>query len=82
MKPSDYFRRQCFIACDPDDALTGTVVDHVAEECVVWASDYPHPDSHFPGTMDLTLETLKSVPERARRRVLGENAARLFGLPD
>jgi predicted TIM-barrel fold metal-dependent hydrolase len=81
MKPSEYFRRQCFIACDPDDELTGTVVRHVGDECVVWASDYPHPDAHFPGTMDLTLESMKDIPDDARRKVLGENAKRLFGLP-
>jgi predicted TIM-barrel fold metal-dependent hydrolase len=39
------------------------------------------PDSHFPGTMDLTLESLKDVPVDARAKVLGTNAMRLFGLP-
>ncbi len=82
MKPSDYFRRQCFIACDPEDAMTGTVVEQVSDECVVWASDYPHPDARFPGTMDATLESLKGVPEPSRSRVLGANAQRLFALTE
>ena len=80
MKPSDYFRRQCFIACDPDDALTNSVVTAVGDDCVVWASDYPHPDSHFPGTMDVTLESMKEVPKASREKILGTNAQRLFGL--
>ena len=81
-KPSEYFQRQCFIAFDPDDEMVETVVRTLGDECIVWASDYPHPDAHFPGTMDLTLESLQGVPEASRRKLLGENARRLFGLPD
>jgi len=81
MKPSEYFRRQCFIACDPDDEMVEVVARKVGDECIVWASDYPHPDAHFPGTMDVTLATLRDVPEASRRKILGENARRLFRLP-
>lgn len=80
LKPSEYFRRQCFIACDPDDEMVDTVVRLVGDECVVWASDYPHPDSHFPGTMDVTLKALAPLSETERAKVLGENARRLFQL--
>ena len=81
MKPSEYFRRQCFVACDPDDEMVDTVVRLVGDECVVWASDYPHPDSHFSGTLEVTLEALRDVPKESREKVLGANAQRLFHLP-
>ncbi len=42
--PSDYFRRQCFISCDPDETAAPLIVEHVGRECFVWATDYPHPD--------------------------------------
>ena len=81
MKPSEYFQRQCFIAFDPDDDLVESVVRQVGDECIVWSSDYPHPDAKFPGTMDVTLQTLGDIPDASRRKLLGENARRLFGLP-
>ena len=37
--PSEYFRRQCLIAADPDESLTGPVVEHLGEDLCVWASD-------------------------------------------
>ena len=79
-KPSDYFRRQCFISCEPDDRVVRSVVEHVGDDCVVWASDYPHPDACFPGSVKTTLESLEGVPEASRGKILGTNAARLYGL--
>ena len=28
-RPSDYFRRQCFISCDPDETAAPLIIDHV-----------------------------------------------------
>jgi hypothetical protein len=44
MKPSDYFRRQCFISGDPDETAAPLTIEHVGPECFLWATDYPHPD--------------------------------------
>jgi predicted TIM-barrel fold metal-dependent hydrolase len=82
MKPSEYFQRQCFIGCDADDVLAEMVVAQLGDECVVWASDYPHPDSQFPGALDQTLVSLSGLSENSRTRLLGGNGQRLFGLPD
>ncbi len=46
----------------------------------MWASDSPHPDAVFPGTVTKTLEVLRPVGAVARRRILADNAARLYGL--
>ncbi len=80
LRPSAYFRRQCFISCDSEDEVVRSVVDFVGDECVVWASDYPHPDAWFPGSVGKALESLTGLPAESRRRILGENATRLFGL--
>ncbi len=80
VKPSELFARQCFISFEPDDEVVEAVVNLVGDDCVVWASDYPHPDSHFPGAVTKTLETLANVTPAAREKILGTNAARLYGL--
>ena len=80
LRPSEYFARQCAISTDPDEAAVDCVVEHVGDGCVVWASDYPHPDAHFPGAVAKTLESMSRVPEAARAKILGGNAARLYGI--
>ena len=69
------------MACDPDDVIAPMVVEQVGDECVVWASDYPHPDAQFPGALDVTLRSLAGLSESSRARLLGSNGQRLFGLP-
>lgn len=80
MKPSEYFKRQCVISTDPEEETVDSVVRHVGDDCVVWASDYPHPDAHFPGAVTKTLASLASVSAAARHKILAANAARFYGL--
>jgi predicted TIM-barrel fold metal-dependent hydrolase len=82
MKPSEYFRRQCVIATDPEEEGIGAVVEHVGAGCVVWSSDYPHPDSHFPGAVAKTLQSMGGVPAEARARIFAANAVRIYGITE
>ena len=80
MKPSDYFRRQCFVSMDPDDECAPSVLRDVGTDCLVWASDYPHTDHDFPGAVDETLAILERGPEGSAAKVLDENPRRLYNL--
>lgn len=80
MKPSEYFRRQCFISMDPDDHCAPGLLRDVGTECVVWASDYPHTDHDFPGAVSETLKILEAGPPGAAQQVLDTNPRRLYGL--
>jgi predicted TIM-barrel fold metal-dependent hydrolase len=80
LKPSEYFRRQCVISTDPEDDTTALVVQALGDESVVWASDYPHPDSVFPGAVTKSLASMESLPAASRRKIFAANAARLYGL--
>ena len=77
--PSEYFKRQCVISAEPDESLTAPVVEHLGADYVVWASDYPHLDASFH-VVDTIRERIAGLPEAARRKVLGENALRFYGL--
>jgi predicted TIM-barrel fold metal-dependent hydrolase len=79
-KPSEYFRRQCVISTDPEEEAFGFVLELVGEESVVWASDYPHPDAHFPGAVDKSLESMSGLSSRVREKVFAANAARFYGI--
>lgn len=79
MKPSDYFKRQCLVSADPDETITAEVVRHVGAQYFVWASDYPHIDASM-GVVREMRERLAPLPASDQRLVLGENAARFYGL--
>ena len=79
MLPSEYFRRQCVISAEPDEGLTGPVLEYLGEDFMIWASDYPHLDAFF-GVVDEIRSKLAGLPESAQRKVLGENAVRFYGL--
>jgi predicted TIM-barrel fold metal-dependent hydrolase len=48
MLPSEYFMRQCAIACDNDEKTLGSVAEYLKGENIVWYTDYPHPDAIEP----------------------------------
>jgi predicted TIM-barrel fold metal-dependent hydrolase len=79
MPPSGYFRRQVWATFQTD--LVGLrVVDTLGEDRVMWASDYPHPDSTWPESRQAIEENFKGVAAGTRRRILCDNAKALYGL--
>jgi predicted TIM-barrel fold metal-dependent hydrolase len=80
LKPSQYFKRQCWISFDPDESTLPALTPIIGEDRIVWASDYPHLDATFPGVVDELDEHLEKLPASARDKVRGANAAALYGL--
>jgi predicted TIM-barrel fold metal-dependent hydrolase len=78
-KPSEYFRRQCFISFEADETRLGEVISSIGPDRVVFASDYPHWDATFPGVTDMILGRADLNAE-TKRKIMGENAARLLRL--
>lgn len=80
LKPSEYFRRHCFVSCDPDEKILPYVAETVGDDNIVFASDYPHFDATFPGTV-AAIADREEIPEKTKRKILGLNATRLINLP-
>lgn len=79
MKPSEYFRRQCYASCEPDEDHLGNIVQAVGSERILFASDYPHWDAKFPGAPQAILNH-PDLTEDAKRKIMGENAIQLLRL--
>ena len=79
LKPSDYFRRQCYIAADSGEATVKYVIDAVGEDRVLWASDYPQHDCPFPDATN-TFLSLDGISAASKRKILWDNPAQLFGI--
>ena len=78
--PAEYVARgQLFVSCEPEEAALPFVVAELGDRFVMYASDYPHWDGDFPESTR-PLRTRADVSDETRARVLGENAARFYGL--
>jgi predicted TIM-barrel fold metal-dependent hydrolase len=79
MKPSDYFRRQCWISTEVDERFTSQVVAAFGDGRVTLGSDYPHGDGKFPRAIEEFLK-VETLTEAQKRKVLWDNPVRLYGL--
>ena len=81
MKPSEYWRRQCR-ATYQSDPVGLRLIDLLGEDNIMWGSDFPHPDGVWPDSLAFIERELADVPEATRRKLVCENAARLYGFTD
>ncbi|MGH7894477.1 MAG: amidohydrolase family protein, partial [Candidatus Binatia bacterium] len=78
-RPSEVFRRQCFISGDPDETAAPLVMRHVGVDRFLWATDFPHPD--HPSTWATDLQRLVApLDAEARAGVLGRNVREIYRL--
>jgi predicted TIM-barrel fold metal-dependent hydrolase len=81
--PAEYVRDHLYLSTQPmEEPARAVDFQRLFEHCpefadrLMFASDYPHWDGDSP---DRALPA--ALPEETRRRVLSENARRLYGLP-
>ncbi|HJQ83793.1 MAG TPA: amidohydrolase family protein [Candidatus Binatia bacterium] len=79
LRPTELFRRQVFVTFE-EDRVGVDLIPHIGADNVMWASDYPHPDSTFPRSREAVEETFRNVAPEITRKVVAENCARLYGL--
>ena len=78
MPPSEYFKRQCYIALDVDEEPAVDVVNKMGADYFVVSTDYPHSDGAFPEAMEQFLGLPFS--DEVRRKILWDNCARLYNI--
>src|SRR5262249_28696217 len=80
--PSTYWKRQCVVSCEAGEELIGCFVEHVGDDYLVMATDYPHADAaeKFPDHTVGELANNTHVSEATRRKILWANPARLYGI--
>jgi predicted TIM-barrel fold metal-dependent hydrolase len=85
--PSEYFKRQIY-GCfwfERDTALTA--IDLLGDDNILYETDFPHPTSMSPGPAtaamapnDFLLEAFAELPDATLRKILHDNAARIYHL--
>jgi predicted TIM-barrel fold metal-dependent hydrolase len=73
-------RGQCYFSFEAEEPLLETCVEQLGDEWLIYASDYPHWDSDFPGTVAEVRRLASGLGEEVTAKLLGSNAARLYNL--
>jgi predicted TIM-barrel fold metal-dependent hydrolase len=79
--PSCYYRRQCFSTFIEDAAGLALAEEWDLIDNVMWSNDYPHHEGSWPHSAEAIERELGGLDEDGRAKVLGLNAARVFGFP-
>jgi len=77
--PSEYLADgRIFVSCDPDEKELAHAVHRIGAGHVVYASDYPHWDAMFPGSVRAIAQR-DELGDDEKRAILRDNAQRLLG---
>ena len=79
--PSDYFREHCFATFVEEPDTLNLCVELGLENNLMWSNDYPHHEGSWPHSIVTIERSMGRFDEAQRRKVLGENAARIFNIP-
>jgi predicted TIM-barrel fold metal-dependent hydrolase len=80
IKPSEIFKDHLYGCYISDDA--GIFSRHrIGVDNIMFESDYPHSDSQWPHTRKILAETLVDVPDDEARKMVEENARKLYNFP-
>ena len=76
--PSEYARRNCWYGASFPSKADLNGIEKLGPDRILWGNDYPHFEGTFPYNLESLRLTFEDVPERERRMVIGENAAKLY----
>ncbi|HUO47548.1 MAG TPA: amidohydrolase family protein, partial [Acidimicrobiales bacterium] len=69
------------ITCEPDERTLPAVIESLGDECVMFASDYPHWDGAWPhATSELREHAEGRLSDTSLARIAGANARAFYGL--
>ncbi|HEY7065092.1 MAG TPA: amidohydrolase family protein [Chloroflexota bacterium] len=80
MAPSEYFKRQCWVSIEPDEAPAVAMIEQIGPEQIVFSTDYPHGDSRYPEAVDAFLAL--PLSDEHKRKILWDNCARFYAVDD
>jgi predicted TIM-barrel fold metal-dependent hydrolase len=77
-RPSEIFRRQCFISFEPVEHSLAVLAEYLGPTNILWATDYPHADG-FPDAPAMIRKL--GLPPAIEEQILGAGAERFYRVP-
>ena len=79
-KPSELFKRQIYSTFQQSPVAMDLL--RFYGDNLLWATDYPHPDSIWPNSRATIQKTMGHLPPETIRKLTHDNAANLYGLDE
>jgi predicted TIM-barrel fold metal-dependent hydrolase len=79
LKPSEYFARQCNVGASFIRPAEVPLRHTVGIDKIMWGTDYPHKEATTPYTNEALRAAFAGVPRDETAKMIGGNAARLYG---
>ena len=80
MRPSEYFDRNVWIGASTTRRREIARRHEIGIGNIMWGNDFPHPEGTWPNTRAWLRDTFWACPVEDARRMLGDNAAEVYGL--
>jgi predicted TIM-barrel fold metal-dependent hydrolase len=81
LTPTEYFRRNFFGCFWFESLALHHLLDHLGEDCVMFETDFPHPTCLYPRSDERVRRSLQGLSFQTRRKLLQDNAAKLYRIP-
>ncbi|MGE0388283.1 MAG: amidohydrolase family protein [Gammaproteobacteria bacterium] len=79
LRPIEYFKRQIYASYWFEDSVAD-FIETFGTGNLMFETDYPHPQSLYPGVQEKAAQTLGRFDAAGQRAVLCGNAARVYGI--
>ena len=80
--PSEYFRRQVYGCYFFEELAPQHQLEQIGVDNILFETDYPHPACLYGNVREKIDAGLDGKPPEIRRKLLWENAAKLYGIED
>lgn len=77
--PSFYFRRQGGVTFQHDEVGIANR-GKTGDRCLLWGSDYPHPEGTYPKSREVLDQQFEGVPQESVDAITWKNAVELYGI--
>ena len=77
--PSEYFGTNIFVGASTMSKEEIRRRHSIGTDCVMWGTDYPHPEGTLPHTVARLKADFGGIPVADARAMLGETAAKCYG---
>jgi predicted TIM-barrel fold metal-dependent hydrolase len=76
----EMFKRNIYGCFWFEYAGPGLLLDYLGVDNVMWESDFPHPTCLYPSPVERTAEALKDLDPISVRKIMQDNAAKLYNI--